>query len=146
MGKCQWVLRTFLSSYFLPNCYRKNLGNPASAVVKLPAVVRLAQDLMGRAAKMGGRYDQTRPCRGNSAACRIGIVAVLSQNRCSAGGRGKQARARHEAHGPKPKQLGTSIMCNEHSGPADGGTRLSGIMEGEGTALDGTFLRRHCGN
>ena len=30
-------------------------------------------------------------------------------------------------------------------GVADGGTRLCRAMEGRRTALDGTFLRRHCG-
>src|SRR6266542_96290 len=40
---CEYVLRTFITSYFWPNCYRKNPANPARAIVRIRAVVRFAR-------------------------------------------------------------------------------------------------------
>jgi len=148
------MLRTFLTSYFWPNCHRKNPGNLARAVVIIRAVARLAHVTMGRAAKMGGRYDQTEQCRRNSAVRRIGIVAALSQNGRSTGWTGHPvlasswrrlvsfngivvAETRRLVHA-ECQHVATKTAL-------DGVTRFSGIMGRGRTALDGTFLRRHFG-
>ena len=149
------LLRTFLTSYFWPNCYRKNPGNPARAVVRIRAVVRSVQNMIGRAARMGGRYDQTRLCRGNSAAHRIGIAAALSQNGRRAGWTGQPVLASSWRRLVSFNGIVVAEMrrldhteCQHVATKTalDGVTRFSGIMGRGRTALDGTFLRRHYGH
>jgi hypothetical protein len=47
------MLRTFLSSYFLPNCYRKNRRNMARAVIRTDVVVSFAHGAIPRDAILG---------------------------------------------------------------------------------------------
>lgn len=137
------MLRTFLTSYFWPNCYRKKSGNPARAVVKIRAVVRLAYGTMGRAVKLSGRYDQTRLCCSNSAAFRIGLVTALAQNGRSIGWIGRQAFGilfelagelwRHHGGGDAPPgSRGMPARCSE-----DGPGRRDSVQRGHGKGKNG---------
>jgi hypothetical protein len=84
-------------------------------------------------------------------ACRFRVVQVLKVLQPNSG---RSAVSLETGLSPARAQAGTKTTTGLierfyrpfKRGTADGVTRLSGMMEKGRTALDGTFLRRHCGN
>ena len=145
------VLRAELWSYFLPNCYRKNPGFWLSAVVKTGRVVSLGGVAMEMEIKKTSICENVAELGLHRKACRIRVVAVLevlqpNSGRSAASLEAAPSQARAQAGTTTPTGLIEWFYRPFQRGAADGVTRLSEMMGMGRTALDGTFLRRHCGN
>ena len=77
----------------------------------------------------------------------VAILRVLQPRSGRSGRRPLKRLRRPEAAGERMPDADRRVRFCElfRNGPGDGATRLSGIIGRGRAALDGTFLRRHCG-
>lgn len=106
------MLRTFLSSYFLPNCRRKNPKMSANAVIETDAVVPLAHAATGRSRVLKLAFGPGWKFGTNGKTSQISVVAVsrvLQPDSRRSQARALQAPTR-AAEGPlRPEADGTQL-------------------------------------